>query len=96
MIISTTLIDQIAEALHVSKPTIYYYIESKEDLLYEVAHTPLADLNDALSRDQDAKLPARKAGFRPILACLREPGRMPECVAGDAVMIAPVSRKNPC
>lgn len=53
-----TTIDQIAEALHVSKPTIYYYIESKEELLYDIAHTGLADLNAALSRDQDANLPA--------------------------------------
>ena len=53
-----TTIDQIADALHVSKPTIYYYIDSKEELLYDIAHTGLADLNEALSRDQDAKLPA--------------------------------------
>lgn len=53
-----TTIDQIAEALNVTKPTIYYYIDSKEDLLYQVAHTALVDLNEALSRDQDAKLPA--------------------------------------
>lgn len=53
-----TTIDQIAEALQVSKPTIYYYIESKEDLLYQVAHTALADLNQSLSHDQDPALPA--------------------------------------
>ncbi|MBO4221775.1 TetR/AcrR family transcriptional regulator [Bradyrhizobium neotropicale] len=53
-----TTIDQIAEALQVSKPTIYYYIDSKEDLLYEVAHTALADLKAALSRDQDEQLSA--------------------------------------
>jgi AcrR family transcriptional regulator len=53
-----TTIDQIADALHVSKPTIYYYIDSKEELLYDIAHTGLADLNEALSRDQDVKLPA--------------------------------------
>jgi AcrR family transcriptional regulator len=53
-----TTIDQIAEALHVSKPTIYYYIDSKEELLYDIAHTALADLNEALSRDQNAALPA--------------------------------------
>jgi AcrR family transcriptional regulator len=53
-----TTIDQIAEALDVTKPTIYYYIESKEDLLYQVAYTALADLNEGLSRDQNAKLPA--------------------------------------
>jgi AcrR family transcriptional regulator len=53
-----TTIDHIAEALHVSKPTIYYYIESKEELLYDVARTALADLNASLSGDQDTKLPA--------------------------------------
>ena len=53
-----TTIDQIAVALHVSKPTIYYYIDSKEELLYDIAHTGLVDLNEALSRDQNPDLPA--------------------------------------
>lgn len=53
-----TTIDQIAEALQVSKPTIYYYIDSKEDLLYEVANTALTDLRASLSRDRDEQLSA--------------------------------------
>lgn len=53
-----TTIDQIAAALNVTKPTIYYYIDSKEDLLYQVAHTALVDLTEALSLDGDTVLPA--------------------------------------
>lgn len=53
-----TTIDQIAEALEVTKPTIYYYIDSKEDLLYQVALAALSDLKEALAADQDASLPA--------------------------------------
>jgi AcrR family transcriptional regulator len=53
-----TTIDQIAEALEVTKPTIYYYIDSKEDLLYQVALAALADLKEALAADHDASLPA--------------------------------------
>jgi AcrR family transcriptional regulator len=53
-----TSIDRIAAALDVTKPTIYYYVESKEDLLYQVAHTGLVDLQEALAADGDVVLPA--------------------------------------
>lgn len=53
-----TTIDQIAEALQVTKPTIYYYIDSKEDLLYQVAFAALTDLNEAMANDQDIGTPA--------------------------------------
>jgi hypothetical protein len=34
--------------------------------------------------------------FRPILSSLGRPGQAREWVAGDAVLIAPVSRPIPC
>ncbi|QCI66934.1 TetR/AcrR family transcriptional regulator [Phreatobacter stygius] len=51
-------IDHIAAALEVTKPTIYYYIESKEDILYQITSQALADLDQALSADSDANLSA--------------------------------------
>jgi hypothetical protein len=36
-----------------------------------------------------------KPDFRPILAFLGEPGRTPQWLAGDAVLIAPVSGQIP-
>jgi hypothetical protein len=37
-----------------------------------------------------------KPGFRPILAFLGTLDETAECLAGDAVLIAPVSRQIPC
>ncbi|MDB5581887.1 MAG: hypothetical protein JWR80_7063 [Bradyrhizobium sp.] len=39
---------------------------------------------------------AKSPDFPPILASLRKFGRMQKCLAGDAVLIAPVSTQNPC
>lgn len=40
-----TTIENIAAALNVTKPTIYYYIDSKEDILYQIARTALDDFD---------------------------------------------------
>lgn len=37
-----TSLDDIAERLHVSKPTLYYYVKSKDDILLECVRTALA------------------------------------------------------
>jgi hypothetical protein len=34
--------------------------------------------------------------FRPVSVSLGKPSRMPDCLAGDAVLIAPVSGLIPC
>jgi AcrR family transcriptional regulator len=44
-----TTIGQIAEALEVTKPTIYYYVESKEDILFQITQAALTDLDRALA-----------------------------------------------
>ena len=36
-----TSLDDIAEQLHVSKPTLYYYVKSKDDILLECVRTAL-------------------------------------------------------
>lgn len=44
-----TSIDQIAARLEVTKPTIYYYVKNKDDLLYQITQTALDDLDRAVS-----------------------------------------------
>lgn len=53
-----TTIDQIASALHVSKPTIYYYIESKEDILHQITRLALDDLDASLAIQCNATMTA--------------------------------------
>jgi hypothetical protein len=50
----------------------------------------------ATRESRDGSECAKSPDFRPILASLAEPGRTHECLAGDAVLIAPVSAQIPC
>jgi AcrR family transcriptional regulator len=47
-----TTIDEIAEALQVTKPTIYYYFKNKEDLLFQITRLALGDLDRAVSSSE--------------------------------------------
>ncbi|MCZ0732804.1 TetR/AcrR family transcriptional regulator [Phreatobacter sp. AB_2022a] len=53
-----TTIDHIAAALEVTKPTIYYYIESKEDILFQITSEALAELDQELQDGGETGLPA--------------------------------------
>ena len=53
-----TTIEQIAVALNVTKPTIYYYIDSKEDILNKILQTALIDLDRSLVQQADENLTA--------------------------------------
>ncbi|MCD6671358.1 MAG: TetR/AcrR family transcriptional regulator [Burkholderiaceae bacterium] len=44
-----TTIQSIAVALRVSKPTVYYYVRNKEEILFEIARAALEDLERNLS-----------------------------------------------
>lgn len=46
-------LDEVAERLNVSKPTVYYYVDSKEAILFECVRTGLEMLKAAI-RDVDA------------------------------------------
>jgi AcrR family transcriptional regulator len=54
-----TSLDDIAERLHVTKPTLYYYVKSKDDILMECVRTSLE-----LMRDEIAKV--RREGGRAL------------------------------
>jgi AcrR family transcriptional regulator len=55
-----TSLDDIAKALDVTKPTIYYYVTNKEQLLYQCFVTGLEPIRAALRAVKLAKEPARE------------------------------------
>jgi len=62
-----TSLDDIAERLHVSKPTLYYYVKSKDDILLECVRTALGMMQAGIDE-------VRRAGGRAIdqlMACMR-------------------------
>jgi AcrR family transcriptional regulator len=54
-----TSLDDIAKALDVTKPTIYYYVTNKEQLLFQCFVTGLEPIREALRAVRTAKEPAR-------------------------------------
>lgn len=44
-----TTIDAIADALRITKPTIYYYFDNKEDLYFQITTLALQDLDQTMS-----------------------------------------------
>ncbi|GHC81563.1 TetR family transcriptional regulator [Pseudorhodoferax aquiterrae] len=62
-----TSLDDIAERLHVSKPTLYYYVKSKDDILLECVRTALATMQQGIAE-------VRQQGGRALdqlRACMR-------------------------
>src|SRR5277367_527066 len=55
-----TTIDRIAAMLNVSKPTIYYYVANKEQLLFECFVAGLERIRGAIRLAQAAERPARE------------------------------------
>jgi AcrR family transcriptional regulator len=55
-----TSIDRIAAMLNVSKPTIYYYVANKEQLLFECFVAGLERIRGAIRRSQSSERPARE------------------------------------
>jgi len=54
-----TSLDDIAAALGVTKPTVYYYVESKEQLLFECFQAGLEGIREGLRSVAGSSLPAR-------------------------------------
>jgi AcrR family transcriptional regulator len=55
-----TSLDDIAAALEVTKPTIYYYVANKEQLLFECFVAGLEPILSALREARSADVPARE------------------------------------
>lgn len=43
-----TSLDEVAERLHITKPTLYYYIKNKDDILFQCVSRGLAMMQDAI------------------------------------------------
>ena len=54
-----TSLDDIASRLKVTKPTLYYYVKNKDEILFECVRTGLEMLHDSMEN-------IRQAGGRPI------------------------------
>src|SRR5215207_4044197 len=50
---AASTLDEVAERLGVSKPTVYYYVQSKDEILFECVRTGLELLQKAI-REVDA------------------------------------------
>ncbi|WP_225783429.1 TetR/AcrR family transcriptional regulator [Xenophilus sp. Marseille-Q4582] len=62
-----TSLDDIAERLHVSKPTLYYYVKSKDDILLECVRSALEMMRAGIAE-------VREGGGRALdqlMACMR-------------------------
>jgi len=55
-----TSLDDVAAALGVTKPTVYYYVESKEQLLFECFQAGLELIRGGLRQVEASPLPARE------------------------------------
>lgn len=51
----TTTLDDIAARLNVAKPTLYYYVKSKEDILRECIRLGLVHMKDGIQELQKSK-----------------------------------------
>lgn len=62
-----TSLDDIAERLHVTKPTLYYYVKSKDDILLECVRSALVMMHEGIEA-------VRRDGGRALdqlIACMR-------------------------
>ncbi len=62
-----TSLDDIAERLHVTKPTLYYYVRSKDDILLECVRAALGMMQEGIDE-------VRRNGGRALdqlMACMR-------------------------
>ena len=54
-----TSLDDIANELHVTKPTVYHYVQNKENLLFECFRAGLAQIMAGFDEIRDSKASAR-------------------------------------
>lgn len=68
-----TSLDDVAEALHVTKPTIYHYFRSKDDVLFECCRVGMRDISAAFEAamaqggDGAARLRALMIGYALLM-----------------------------
>src|ERR1700756_3090300 len=82
-----TSLDDIAAALEVTKPTVYYYITSKEQLLFECFVAGVEQIRTAFREVRQLPLPARER----LNAVLRHYG---EAVAAEDQDLSPAMSRH--
>jgi hypothetical protein len=80
----------VIELLSANSPRKREYSQSGPEIFGDF------DLKSGDPGVQRRKRMRQKPDFRPILVSLGKLGQTQECLAGDAVLIAPVSRQIPC
>jgi AcrR family transcriptional regulator len=56
-----TSLDDVAAQLHITKPTLYYYVKSKDDILVEVLALAMEQIQDAVNASERAGVDGREA-----------------------------------
>lgn len=62
-----TSLDEVAERLNITKPTLYHYVRSKDDILFECVKSGLQTMREAIARrgaDGGSALDQLEAGMR--------------------------------
>lgn len=67
-----TSIDDVAKRLHVTKPTIYHYVENKDDILYQCIRIGVETTRKAVAEIAERKAPA----VDRLKAAMREHARI--------------------
>ncbi len=52
----TTTLDELAQRLNVTKPTLYYYIKDKDDILFECQRIALGLIKDVFEKQNESEL----------------------------------------
>ena len=71
-----TSLDDVAERLHISKPTLYYYVKNKDEILFECVNIGMRMLQDAVAEEHSRGGTA----FDKLVAAMR---RYVEIVTSD-------------
>lgn len=91
-----TSIDRIAAELQVTKPTIYYYVKNKDEILFQIAQAALDDLDEriaAAQQDEFNALQNLKLFFRIYARIINSDFGYCMAFVSDNVLKAPARAK---
>jgi AcrR family transcriptional regulator len=67
-----TSLDDVAARLHVSKPTLYYYVKSKDEILFECVHAGLQMMQAGIAQTSSRG----GSAIEQLVACMRTYGQI--------------------
>ena len=86
-----TSLDDIAAALEVTKPTVYYYVTNKEQLLFECFVAGVEQIRAAFREVKQLKVPGARAAQRRVAPLWRSRGLRVRLVHGARRGAGPVA-----